>query len=165
MKALVDFSVNMPKQSKDRVDLIQQYANSYGWPFSVVDLQFRCTLCNKGLNVVRKSQGDQHIQTAMHQRKLAISSEPQPENESTPQDTFVQELFSALIVADIAPYKLRNQTFRDFLHKYTKMQIPSDTLIRRQLQTQFDLNMDRIRNYFSESSIWVSIDETQDILS
>ena len=85
----------------------------------------------------------QHVKTKKHiQRKaekdklLEVQNENHedvPEEEPEPQVhcSFNRDLCMALVSADIPLNKLNNETFRDFLEKYTGKCIPDQSTLRK----------------------------------
>lgn len=53
---------------------------------------------------------------------------------------------------------------KNFLEKYAKRTVPSETVIRRSyLQSTYEETIQSIRSQIGDNPIWISIDESTDI--
>ena len=61
--------------------------------------------------------------------------------------------------------KLNQQPFKDFIYKYTGHHVPSRKQISKfYSKSIFDTTINKIRNSIGNNYIWVSIEETTDII-
>lgn len=114
-----------------------------------------CNNCGIIVSCKKKSQLSQHIKTQMHQASLNSES----------GDTFYSDLCEAFIVANIPLHKLQNPVLKGFLAKYTNRHIPDDSTLRKNyIPGCYKKIMRSIQNKVTDNYIWVSADETTDIL-
>lgn len=67
-------------------------------------------------------------------------------------------------LADIPLNKLQNDTFRNFLKKYTIEKIPEQTVLRRHYVPEiYQRVLNKIRAKVGNNYIWVSLDESTDV--
>ena len=70
-----------------------------------------------------------------------------------------------MLAADIPIHKLENSTLKQFLEKWTKQSTPAPVTLRSSyVKTLYENKLDFIRKSVGEKSIWISIDETTDIV-
>ena len=68
-------------------------------------------------------------------------------------------------MCNIPSNKLDQQPLKDFMYKYTGYHVPSRKQIS-EIYTKniFDININKIRNIIGNNYIWMSLDETTDII-
>jgi hypothetical protein len=114
-----------------------------------------CKTCGITVSFKKKSQLSQHIKTKMHQEALNSES----------GDTFYSDLCEAFTAANIPLHKLQNPVLKAFLAKYTDRHIPDDSTLRKNyIPGCYKKIMTSIQNKVADNYIWVSADETTDIL-
>lgn len=76
---------------------------------------------------------------------------------------FSRDLCKAFIHAGIPLWKLENKSLRQFLEKYTKQHVPSESTLRKNfVDENYSAVIEKIRCEIACKRIWISIDETTD---
>ncbi|XP_025018144.1 uncharacterized protein LOC112539635 [Tetranychus urticae] len=148
--------------------LWHKYIRQYGQDFCVENEKFKCNKCDIFLNVTRRSQIDQHIKTKKHIDCCQINPSNDQDNEDNEvvnevQAEFNRDLFNAFVKSDIPLTKLENDELKNFLLKYTNIELPSERTLRRMLLPEYQKALSDIRSHIGSNNIWISIDETCDI--
>jgi len=128
----------MPQNKETKCQRLQRFVTIYGKKFFKTDGDFlMCKVCEKIICSDRKSQIDQRIQTAMHKDRietLALGNQQLFLGEikkTNLKSDFNQELAQAMISAGILFCKLENVCLTNFLKKWTRENIPSESLLRK----------------------------------
>lgn len=130
-----------------------------------------CQVCDKKVGCSMKSQLEQHIKTALHQKnkelqcpkKQVLLTQMQPASENISE--FFKDLSRAFIAADIPWYRLQVPELSSFLEKYCKRKIPDESTLRKKyLDVCYEDAIRRIRDEVGVSHIWLAVDETTDTL-
>lgn len=81
------------------------------------------------------------------------------------KNTSFSDLCEAFTAANILLHKLHNPVLKGFLAKYTKRHIPDDSALRKNyIPGCYNKIMSSIQNKVIDNYIWVSADETTNIL-
>nr|XP_022900891.1 uncharacterized protein LOC111413976 [Onthophagus taurus] len=68
-----------------------------------------------------------------------------------------------MIKSDIPLNKLQSRSFREFLEKYCKKNIPDESTLRKNyVAPVYDETMQQIKKYIANNYIWFAVDETTD---
>lgn len=108
------------------------------------------------------------MKTALHQsnstkKRSGVQALLNPSIFNPQVNTFYLDLCQALLSANIPWYKLECKNFREFLQKYTKNQVPSESTLRKNyLDICYKQKIEFIRKEIGTSNIWVTVDETTD---
>ena len=82
------------------------------------------------------------------------------------KNDFNLELSEVFVNANISFEKLNSETFKNFLFKYCKKNIPSpDTLWKNYIKILYNEKINEIRNYIGNNDFFLIIDDTTDILN
>ena len=130
----------MPKFNKrSKSELLRQWVQDCGPSDYTTDgkLIF-CQVCNKQIACEKKFQLSQHSTTNQHlaaknkqsSLKQTLLTQQTPSS-SNLKNEFCSDLCHALIAANIPWNSLNNPTFRNFLDKYCKHTIPSESTLRK----------------------------------
>ena len=123
------------------------------------------------MNCAKKCHVSQHVQTTKHRSALCRTTkagEPKATLISSyaisqRQSQFSLDLCKAFIDAGIPLFKIENPTLKNFLQKYTREQVPSESTLRKShVDICYNETVNRIREAVSGKKIWISVDETQD---
>ena len=80
-------------------------------------------------------------------------------------DQYSKRLCATFIEVGIPLFKLEHPALKCFLEDYTSRKTPSRTYLREVfLPEEYENEMKRMQNELSNSYIWVSIDETTDVM-
>ena len=96
----------------------------------------------------------------------ASANAPEPKTPSSrfSGSNFNMELCRAFVDADIPLWKLQNTSFRSFLEKYMKREIPDESTVRKYyIEKCYKETVTTIRQNIADNNVWISIDETTDI--
>jgi hypothetical protein len=157
---------------------IKNWIKQYPDQFSVDDYgALLCLICDKNVQVRDKFQVDQHVKGKTHQAKLNENSESssrgvkrqkqqQLTNLAGPTNSdYCEKLCEAWIDANLPFNALTNEKIREVLKMQCKGNLPSESSIRKTyLPKVFNKKMTEIKNKLKGKKIWVSIDETTDVM-
>lgn len=160
----------MPKEKRSQSVVLNQFVKDYDCFTTDGQILF-CKYCEVSVTATKKFQVTQHIQTTKHihnknrkygvEKQVLLSALPKS---GPKKSTFNEELCEALISADIPLAKLSSEKFRDFLEKYTKQSIPSESTLRKNyVPDLYNVILDKVRDKARNKKIWVSLDETADV--
>lgn len=164
--------VVMPKFNKrSKSELLRQWVQDCGPSDYTTDgkLIF-CQVCNKQIACEKKFQLSQHSTTNQHlaaknkqsSLKQTLLTQQTPSS-SNLKNEFCSDLCHALIAANIPWNSLNNPTFRNFLDKYCKHTIPSESTLRKNyLEDCYRSTIKEIQNNLKDCLIWGVVDETTD---
>lgn len=162
----------MPKDPAGLKIKLNNYVKEFGSDvFSSDDSILFCKLCETSVNCAKKCHVSQHVQTAKHKsalRRATKIGEPKATLISSyavshRQSQFSLDLCRAFIDAGIPLFKIENFTLKNFLQKYTREQVPSESTLRKNyVDVCYSETVNRIRDAVSGKKIWISVDETQD---
>jgi hypothetical protein len=121
------------------------------------------------INVSKKFQLDQHINTSLHRERKDVGQNSKQQllpsciNQKEHVDSFNEELCRMMISCNIPLHNLDTPVFRNFLEKYTKEKVLSRrTISRKCVSKLYEENLQKIRNLVGDNYIWFSVDETTD---
>ncbi|PSN39119.1 hypothetical protein C0J52_17476, partial [Blattella germanica] len=129
-----------------------------------------CQVCNKQIACEKKFQLSQHSTTNQHlaaknkqsSLKQMLLTQQTPSS-SNLKNEFCSDLCHALIAANIPWNSLNNPTFRNFLDKYCKHTIPSESTLRKNyLEDCYRSTIKEIQNNLKDCLISGMVDETTD---
>ena len=99
-------------------------------------------------------------------RQILLSESFASSSSSSEPSQFVKystDMCNAFISADIPLSKISNPIFRGFLQKYTHMDPPDESTLRKYyLPKCYEETINKIRKLCENENIWVSFDETSD---
>jgi hypothetical protein len=133
----------MSKTKKSNSAKLRQYVKDFGNNLFLTDgIIFYCQVCEKGINADTKFQVSQHIETEKNINKLRKFNEKNSAKQTLidkevlinsfgNKSAFSHELCKVLLAADIPFNKLKNETFKNFLVKYTNEAIPDASTLRK----------------------------------
>ena len=158
----------MPRRKRSDFEKVRSYAQEFT-KLKQEKTTLICTVCEKTVNYDIRSHVTQHLASEEHKknaekaqnnpRQTFISSEAFTAP-STSNNQFTMDLCNALISANIPFYKLSNATFKSFLFKYTKENIPDRTTIAKNyLPEIYKAKFLKLRNKLNKQKLWVSIDD------
>ena len=122
----------------------------------------------------RKFLIDQHAKTPSHIKKCEKTLKgPNSKGQltmaqclgtqKTEQQLFNQDLCDALLSSGIPISKVNNITFRSFLQKYCKFNIPDESTLRKKyVEICYDETIRKIRKIVADYSIYFIVDESTD---
>lgn len=110
-----------------------------------------CSICNTTIKYRDNNSIKQHLQTKTHLMKLS-------------DDDFIQDLCEAFLAANIPLSKIDHPVFKQFIEKYTNRHAPTEATLRRHRSKCYEKVMVQIKNNIEDHYLWVSTDETVDIL-
>jgi hypothetical protein len=90
---------------------------------------------------------------------MSQSSQPQQTQLTPISNTFINHLLTAFIGADIPLYKLRHPKM-ETLFKHMGFCIPSDSTVRTRIGSQYDSEIERLRNYIKDKKMFFIVDES-----
>lgn len=87
------------------------------------------------------------------------------ETETVPKtDEFYFDLCRAMVSINVPWNSLSNETWRNFLQKYTQKNIPNESTIRKNyLNKVYTETIKKIREKIGDNFVWISVDETTDV--
>ena len=155
----------MPKTKNISVKL-NNYIKEYGSVFSKTqsssdDETLFCNICKKNINCSKKCNLKQHLNKVFHKES---------ENKTTintffTQNDFNQELCEMLMSCNIPLFNANKQKFKNFIEKFTQFRCPDESLIRRfHIPKIYEKTIESIRDELDNEYIWLSIDETTDVM-
>lgn len=107
-------------------------------------------------------QGAAHKAKAQQKNQLQQTLLTQPTS-SNLSSNFYADLTRAFVAANIPWNAIENPVLRQFLQKYCKQNIPSESTLRKNyLDRIYNETLASIREDIGDSYIWVSVDETSD---
>uniref|UniRef100_A0A2S2QIM4 DUF659 domain-containing protein n=1 Tax=Sipha flava TaxID=143950 RepID=A0A2S2QIM4_9HEMI len=131
-----------------------------------------CKICEVKVVADKKFTIEQHISRKKHvngvelknkNQELSTSKTQRLITEPSKKSSFNYDLCQALLAANIPLQKLQNETFKQFLEKYTNKLIPDESTLRKSYVFQcYQETIDKIRSYVENKKIWVTLDETTD---
>ncbi|XP_039315482.1 uncharacterized protein LOC120360022 [Solenopsis invicta] len=166
----------MPKVKKNKYVLVKSWIDQISDKYLTYDgNSVYCNGCNKEITCDRKSQLTQHISTSTHKMNvLHLENNEHSENinesdgkkqQSKYANTFYVDLCKAMIAVKMPWRCLDNETWRNFLAKYTRQQIPNESTLRKNyLDVCYNSVIENIRSDIGDNYIWISVDETTDKL-
>ncbi|KAJ4444916.1 hypothetical protein ANN_06715 [Periplaneta americana] len=116
----------------------------------------------------KKCHLKQHVQGAAHKAKAQQKNQLQQTLLTQPTSSnlssnFYADLTRAFVAANIPWNAIENPVLRQFLQKYCKQNIPSESTLRKNcLDRIYNETLASIREDIGDSYIWVSVDETSD---
>jgi hypothetical protein len=160
----------MPKSAPPTVVTLRKYTSEFPCLKADGDILF-CTKCSTSIGYKCRSQVVQHIQSFKHQRRVSGSLPTQTTltdfipNSKTEKQDFNYDLAKAMVESNIPLYNLEKKPFKDFLKKYTKFEIPSESTLRKYyVDNVYDATLQRVKSAVADQPVWACIDETTDIL-
>lgn len=160
----------MPKAKQSNRNILYKYVSDHSEVFKTDGKVLFCKICNKSVSFEKKFLVDQHLHSQKHKDKCQQISEslsqPLITSRSTGDKTcvFNMDLCEAFLSADIPLFKLNNVHLTNFLKKYTKETIPSETTLRKTyVDKLYNSKLNKVVDVLKNSYLWVSIDETIDI--
>lgn len=158
----------MPKHKPNTYTKLNACVSKYGDNvFAIANNKLFCKLCNIEILGCKNFNVDRHIHSDKHRKGLEKTKVQNLQQEhsgsyNTVHD-FNTDLCNAFISSNIPLFKLKNNTLRTFLQKYTGRQIPDESTLRKLYVKQiYDKNIEEIRNEPENERVWISIDETTD---
>jgi hypothetical protein len=165
----------MPKSKTILISKVNEMINKYPKELEKSGDKLICKLCLVEISFDHKHGKDRvmnHFQTKGHVKKRSEqreTSQPLIENAFRSAETvhlkneFFADMTKMLIEANIPIEKLMNESFRQFMAKYTSRDIPSPDNLRKHYVPQlFREVMDKIRTSIGSSAIYLVVDETSD---
>lgn len=136
-----------------------------------------CTVCECGVGCKQLGQVKEHLETNKHKdskrRKTERASETNKRQEriadfinkrsnAAEANEFYRDTTAAFQAADIALEKLRNDTLKRYLEKYTGKHVPDPSTLRK-AYTDFthDATIEKIRKELANEYVFIQVDETQ----
>lgn len=165
----------MPKEKESHGELILRIAEKYPKIFRVDNSILYCIVCEQKVTAQKMFQAKQHIDTKGHKKNEAkknteclpmqsLLSDYVGSSKGPQLKEFSMELCKMLVDTNIPIHKIIHPSFIEFMQKYTKKEIPSDSNIRTNyLPILYDLTMRKLREKADGRKIWVSVDETTDV--
>ncbi|XP_077528186.1 uncharacterized protein LOC144139806 [Haemaphysalis longicornis] len=160
----------MPKIKTPKSVLIRQWTSG-SQCYTVDGETVFCQPCGKQVPCEKKFHLQQHERTALHQAN-ALRNQPSTSRQSFLAESIAQgkksefsaDLCEALVAANIPWAKIENKTFKNFLQKYCKQKVPSESTLRKEyLRPLYEKTLQEIRREIGEFHIWISVDETTDV--
>ena len=150
-------------------NLIKKYLCKYGNAFERRGDALYCLVCNQNI-VVKDITVSRHVNSNKHKSGLMRNSESKSGTSSAKstgyKSDYFFELTEFLIAADIPFEKLYNPKCKSFLQKWTKNKTPHPSTLRKfYVPKVHEFNMSLIKNELNNKYLWISIDETKDILN
>ena len=78
------------------------------------------------------------------------------------QDEFEDELLETFLKAGIELYKVRNPVLKQFLEKWCKKKVPSESTLRRKVAAKADQVIEKVKKSIGSSDVFMIVDETTD---
>jgi hypothetical protein len=141
--------------------------------FCISDGKLMCNICSIIINFDHdhaRNRVVEHQKSGKHLKKKSEDNGRQPSiinlieevsNKNRVKNGFSSDLTKALLAADIPLEKLNNQTFKNFLFKYTKENIPHPNTLRKSyIQHNYDEKISEIRQKIGDNEIYFIIDDT-----
>lgn len=166
----------MPKCKTPKSVVLRGYVEEFGENVFASDgIILNCLVCEKTVSSDTRFQVVQHLSTQLHGKKVEKRSKTNEkqsflagsfENQGK-LSQFSLDLCLAFTAADIPLYKLENPALRKFLEMYLKTSdpIPHDsTLRKRYLAIAYNNTMKMIQESVAGKKVWISIDETVDVV-
>lgn len=155
--------------------LIKELGGSQVWSYAPQSKHLVCKLCSFSAPTNRKSVLQQHVNCVRHKNNLRLFNEGEKRtqqlltltstnNNNNSDNIFNTDLVKALVSANIPFLKIENKEMKDFLEKYMKKTLPSDSTLTRILEKESKLIMEKIKEKMMGKSLFVSINETTDRL-
>jgi hypothetical protein len=169
-----DRSPKMPKTSVPTRVKLTTFVKSFGPNVLSTDgAVLFCKVCDKNISADKKFLVTQHLDGVKHKAAEAKKSSASATSSTTllqpylqvsgKQSQFSRDLCDALISSGIPLHKLEKESFRKFLEKYTKMEVPAEATLRKgYVDILYREKIDYIRERVGDKSIWISVDETTD---
>lgn len=149
--------------------LMNKIVKEFEGEFSTDGSVLFCQCCQERITCEQKSQVIQHRKTKKHISYAAKSREKDqcliaPSTSKRPRvNTFNQDFCAALVESDIPFNKVNNAAFRSFLEKYTGIEPPDESHLRKYyLPKLYEDKLAKIREVLRDARVWVSVDETTD---
>lgn len=165
----------MPKQPAPIATKLTNFVKSFGDDvFSTDGSILFCKICETSVNHDKKYFVTQHIGSGKHSSLAARRAKGQMSTSTSllkscfeaagKQSQFSLELCNAFVSSSIPLWKLENPVLKDFLQKYTKENVPSESSIRKNyIDVVYNQRIDSIRKAVGDHYVWCSIDETTDV--
>jgi hypothetical protein len=120
-------------------------------------------LCEVRVSADRRYIVTHYLKTDKHSRAInrhqnATSIVQQQLTLCSKKSIFSKDIFQTLLSANIPLNKVNNKDFRLFLEKYTKKEIPDESILRKSYVNYIDVEtMNKIRSNIAGHKIWVSV--------
>ena len=126
---------------------------------SVKNKTLFCKICRKDVKCEQKFQLDSHNNSSTH----INLTEKCKTNDFLTQ--FNEDLAELLVTNNIPFKKVNNPKFKEFIEKYTQFQCPDESRLRNHyMRPIYDKTIEHIRDELKDDFIWISIDETTDVI-
>lgn len=152
----------MPKEKRVQSEKSERLVHQFGGNiFSSEGEIITCNICKVTLRATKKWQLERHCNSRHHREYIQENPSTWDANSNA---TFCSDLCAMMIGANIPFKKLDNPHFRDFLRKYTKQHIPSESTLRKNyFPPLYQDVVNKIRKEVGDNKIYVSMDETTDV--
>lgn len=165
----------MPKSKEPISNFFKRVLADHPNTFRCDNSVLFCLMCDDSVNAKQSSQVLQHLKTTKHKANVERKTKSDTIKtqsllttlRSTEQNRnakeFSMDLTRTFLKANIALHKIRNPSIVEFMEKYTKFAVPSETTLRDEcVPLLYDECIDRMKRIAAGKYIWVSLDETTD---
>lgn len=165
----------MPKEKTSASVKLRSFVKEFGEEYFCTDgLVLFCKLCEVKVVAEKRFNVQQHCNTAKHssnvkrqhidkKRQQLIFDKAVAPSTMDRSSVFSKELCEMMVSANIPLNKVDNPHFKNFLEKYTKKSVPTESTLRKNyLSRCYEDTLNRIRHSVADNKIWISIDETMD---
>lgn len=138
------------------------------WEFNSASNKVFCKACTVDFNYANdnlKFRITSHIKTEKHISNSQLSSRQQllSSSSSTESNDYFSDLTVALMKANIPINAVENETFKDFLEKYTGKKSPSQSLLRKSYLPRIcEKSLEASIESFKNSPYYIIVDEATD---
>ncbi len=165
--------------TKMRVKWLTEFNNGDGYPFKFVDnnkTQVFCQACECTFSAAQKTSFVRHHAGAKHVNNMKLKTkgtkrQAQLEDvmagpsKKSKADMVGRELCGAFLAANIPLRKLDNSILRNFLETNIGITMPDQSTLRKKYMVEiYDEIMEEIRKEVDGKEVWISVDETTDLL-
>lgn len=165
----------MPKEKENLKAKLRRFVDEFGKQvFKTEGSVLFCIYCEKSVTAERRSQVVQHIASQQHLKKIkdtqqiaACSSQlllGEAFDNTSKKCEFTKDLCYALVGSNIPINKVNSPALQKFFIKHVNKTLPADRTIRNYLYDLYDSTVLNIKKSLANKKIWVSIDETSDIM-
>lgn len=126
-----------------------------------------CKVCECSLKSSKLYNIEQHFNSVKHKsqvkKKESLPTQSLLTNMVNDLNPYNLDLCNTFLAANIPLYKINNAAVKEFLEKYIRRPVPSETVLRsKYLPTVYETYIRKLQIKAENKMIWVSLDETTD---
>lgn len=161
--------LTMPKEKEKLSEFLARVSGMYSGVLRTDGSILFCVYCNTKINNTRLFNVKQHMCSTKHKDALK-RRETQNESEQallrncreSSINPFHMEICKAFVEANIPLKKISHPSIKQFMNKYTKNEMPSESSVRKYVPMLYEEKIKELRVKAENKHIWTSLDETTD---